>query len=128
METRPIEMGVALSNGNWYAGVMIDVPADTPKDKLQEVGSEIVLKSPALHEEEVAFIWVYNSMDDKCPEVEIPPRRLRLFCSLSFDADQVTTGTDREQEEAAVDQVNFALQREPYGLGARLDELLQIPA
>lgn len=39
---------------------------------------------------------------------------------LQFDADQTTQGTDEDQAQAALDQVNAALQREPFGLGAQL--------
>jgi len=65
---RPLEMAVCKGDGTWYDGVMIEIPADTPEDKVEEVAVAIVAAHPCLHEEHVAKIWVYNSMEDDCPE------------------------------------------------------------
>jgi hypothetical protein len=40
--------------------------------------------------------------------------------SLQFDAGQITAGTDEEQARQAVDLINLALQRQPFGLCAQL--------
>lgn len=40
--------------------------------------------------------------------------------SLQFDAGQVTHGSDDDQSRQAVELINLALQREPFGLGAQL--------
>jgi hypothetical protein len=120
MPNRPIEMGVATSDGTFYY-VTVNVPADTPVDKLFEVCQAEALK---LHQEreddrEVRGTWLHDTQDDECPDF---PRRLEVTCILSFDADETTVGTDIEQGEAAVDQINLVLQREPHGLGARLEK------
>lgn len=39
---------------------------------------------------------------------------------LQFDADQITRGTSAEQVRQAIEAINLALQREPFGLGAQL--------
>ena len=41
--------------------------------------------------------------------------------SISFDADEVTGGTDLEQAEQALSLICQTLQREPYGLGATVE-------
>ena len=40
--------------------------------------------------------------------------------NLQFDGDQLTNGSALEQSTQAVDLINQTLQRQPYGLGARL--------
>jgi hypothetical protein len=39
---------------------------------------------------------------------------------VQFDADQITKGTADEQADQAVELINLALQREPFGLGAQI--------
>ena len=39
---------------------------------------------------------------------------------LQFDAGQITHGSTEQQARQAVDLINLALQREPFGLGAQL--------
>ena len=39
---------------------------------------------------------------------------------LQFDADQVTCGSITKQADQALELINLALQREPFGLGAQL--------
>lgn len=39
---------------------------------------------------------------------------------LQFDAGQITHGTPEQQARQAVNLINLALQREPFGLGAQL--------
>ena len=39
---------------------------------------------------------------------------------LQFDAGQITHGPPEQQARQAVDLINLALQREPFGLGAQL--------
>lgn len=65
--TRPIEMGVATSDGTFYY-VEVVVPADTPEDKLFEVGQAEALKLHGDDTVEVCGTWVNNTMDDDCPE------------------------------------------------------------
>jgi hypothetical protein len=115
--TRPIEMGIAFASGRWTTEV-VDIPADTPEDKILEVAQATIRNI------EMVGAWVYNSMDDDCPEVETEqtPRRLGCCVILSFDADQITMGQNCEQRDAAIEQVNLVLQREPHGLGARLQD------
>ena len=40
--------------------------------------------------------------------------------SLQFDAGQITHGSEEDQARHALDLINLALQREPFGLGAQL--------
>ena len=39
---------------------------------------------------------------------------------LQFDANQVTKGSTEQQARQALELINLALQREPFGLGAQL--------
>jgi hypothetical protein len=39
---------------------------------------------------------------------------------LQFDAGQITKGSIAKQVDQAIDLINLALQREPFGLGAQL--------
>ena len=39
---------------------------------------------------------------------------------LQFDANQVTKGSPEQQVRQALELINLALQREPFGLGAQL--------
>lgn len=49
-------------------------------------------------------------------------KRIRITgISIEFDADQATTGTNIEQARSAMEQINLALQRQPYGMAARVD-------
>ena len=65
---RPLEVAICKGDRTWYAGVFIEIPDDTPEDKIQEVASEITLAHPCFQGEDIAHVWVYNSMDDKRPE------------------------------------------------------------
>lgn len=47
-------------------------------------------------------------------------KSVTIHVSLQFDADQVTSGNPVQQARQAIDLVNLALQREPYGLGAQI--------
>jgi hypothetical protein len=71
-KTRPLEMAVARTDGSWYAGVIIDIPDDTPEEKIEEVAREITLKEEYLRVDggiaTVAHIWVYNSLEDSRPD------------------------------------------------------------
>jgi hypothetical protein len=40
--------------------------------------------------------------------------------SVQFDVGQITHGSAEQQARQAVDLINLALQREPFGLGAQL--------
>ena len=39
---------------------------------------------------------------------------------LQFDAGQITKGSPEQQARQALELINLALQREPFGLGAQL--------
>ena len=39
---------------------------------------------------------------------------------IQFDADQIMTGTDKEQALQAIEMINGVMQREPYGFGAQI--------
>jgi len=65
---RPLEMGVCKSDGTWYDGVMIEIPDNTPDDKVAEVAAERTLAHPYLYDEEVAHVFLYNRMEDLRPE------------------------------------------------------------
>jgi len=52
-----------------------------------------------------------------------PPMRSEVMVKLSFDLDEITVGSEKEQQAAAIEVINLTLQREPFGLGARLDEV-----
>lgn len=128
---RPIEMGVALDTGTWETCI-VEIPADTAEADIFRVAQDVVIGSDTsarqislgLSEDcngnvNITGTWVYNSMDDDCPE--LPPHRSEVVVRLSFDTNQTTVGSEIEQQDAAIDQINLTLQREPYGLGARLD-------
>lgn len=120
MKTRPIEMGVAFSDGQWESHI-VQIPADTSNAKLEEVGGEAVIifcYDPRTTSRDIIGTWVYNSMEDECPDVD---RRADVRVRLSFDLNQITSGTELEQKAKAVERVNLALQDEPFGLGARID-------
>lgn len=59
----------------------------------------------------------YNTYEDSRPV----PMRSEVTVKLSFDLDEITAGSEQEQQDAAIEIINLALQREPFGLGARLD-------
>ena len=40
--------------------------------------------------------------------------------ALQFDANQITHGKNEQQVREAVELINLALQREPFGLGTQL--------
>ena len=65
MKTRKLEMAVALSNKTWSDCNFVDVPATTPDDELERVGTEIILKRGCVEGLEIAHAWVYNNrMED----------------------------------------------------------------
>ena len=39
---------------------------------------------------------------------------------VQFDANQITQGTAEQQAGQAIEQINLALQRQPFGLGAQI--------
>lgn len=68
MKMRPLEMGICKGDGTWYDSVFIEIPDNTPDDKVADVAAEITLDHPCLFEEDVAHVFVYNSMEDSRPE------------------------------------------------------------
>jgi len=113
MKMRPIEMYLLRENNTWTS-VTVEIPADTPAEFIEEVG-----RCHAEAKFGVAPYMLYNSMDDECPEV---PVRSEIVVNLSFDMGQTTVGTAEKQQAAAIEQVNLTLQREPHGLGARIEK------
>lgn len=67
-KTRPLEMGICKGDGTWYADVFIDIPDDTPDEKIEAVAQEITLKHPCCFGEDIAHVFVYNTMEDSRPE------------------------------------------------------------
>jgi len=61
---RPLEVAVCKGDYTWYDGVYIEIPDDTPEDQVEKVASEITLAHPCCQGEEIAHVWVYNSMED----------------------------------------------------------------
>lgn len=104
--------------GTWDT-VMVELPADTPHDRL-----EAVARTHAIAQYGEGAYRMYNSMDDECPCLKVP-KRLGVVVVLEFDADKVTVGSEKYQQGAAVELVNLALQREPYGLGANINLILE---
>jgi len=47
-------------------------------------------------------------------------KQITTTITLTFDSDQITSGSDEEQIQAAIDEINLVLQRQPYGLGAQV--------
>lgn len=68
LKMRPLEVAICKGDGTWYDGVYIEIPDDTPADQVEQVASEITLAHPCCFEEDIAHVWVYNSMEDERPE------------------------------------------------------------
>jgi len=66
MILRPIEMGIAKENGTWQTTI-VEIPADTADAEICQVATDVLLRSSCVH---ISGVWVYNSMDDECPEIE----------------------------------------------------------
>lgn len=111
---RPIEVYCLWPDQTWNSNI-VEIPADTPEDQIEAVAKEYGERQFGPD----CVCWVYNTMDDECPDM---PRQYRCAVILHFLLDQVTVGSEKEQEAAAIDRVNMLLQREPYGLGARLEK------
>jgi len=127
MKMRPIEMYRMKPSGTWdemyrmkpsgtWDTVEIEIPADTSEAHLDDVAKQA---AGATFGHDSAYM-IYNSMEDDCPEVV--PQRSEIVVKLSFDMGQTTVGTEEQQREAAIDQINMTLQRDPYGLGAILEK------
>jgi len=109
---RTVEMYRINEDRTWNT-VMVELPANTHPNRLEEVARmhAVAQYGPA------ADYMLYNSMDDECPDV---PHRSEIVVRLSFDIGQITEGSEAEQQMSAVEQINLALQRQPYGLGAQI--------
>lgn len=83
---RPLEMAVNRSDGTWYAGVFVEVPNDTPDDKLLEVATKLVSSHPTLYDVAVVNIWIYNSMEDERPENESDSEAIMRLSSVVDDS------------------------------------------
>lgn len=99
------------SSGTWDT-VMVEIPANTHSNRLKKVAC-----IHAAAQYGPGAYMLYNSMDDECPDC---PRRSEIIVRLCFDMGQITEGSEVEQQKAAVEVINLALQREPYGLGAQI--------
>ena len=111
---RTVEM-YRLLDGNQWELVMVEIPANTHPNRLEEVA-----RIHAAAQYGAGSYMLYNSMDDECPDI---PRRSEVRVRLSFDMGQITTGSEIEQQAAAIEVVNLVLQRQtftPYGLGAQI--------
>ncbi len=110
---RPIEM-YRMGDGDTgtWDTVMVEIPANTHPNRLEEVA-----RIHAAEQHGPGAYMLYNSMDDDCPDC---PHRSEIVVRMAFDMGQITEGTEAEQQRAAVDIINLALQREPYGLGAQI--------
>lgn len=60
-DIKTFEVAIALANGNWYDGVMVDIPGDTPDSEIRKVVTNKALEHPALHGEEVSHVWILNA-------------------------------------------------------------------
>jgi hypothetical protein len=111
-QNRPIEMYRIHEDGGWDT-VIVEIPADTDPHIIEEIGR--------IHAEAQygpGAYMLYNTMDDECPIL-----RSEIKVRLSFDLDEVTVGSEIEQQDAAIEVINLLLQREPHGLGARLEKI-----
>jgi hypothetical protein len=70
-------MGVCLQGGQWNTE-FVEIPADTPDDQVEAVARLAVLKiAESWQDTCLVGSWLYNSMDDECPEVESDPEAQR---------------------------------------------------
>ncbi len=116
MKMRPIEMYLLRENNTWTP-VIVDIPADTPPDRIiiEEAGRDAMKERFG-----ECVTMLYNSMDDECPEI---PERSEIVVKLTFDMGQTTVGAEEKQQAAAIEQINLALQRVcGDGLGARIEK------
>ena len=71
IKTRPIEMYVGIYQGDYqtWDTAFVDIPADTPDDKVEEVAKETLLKELEKQKDlHVAFVGVYCTNDDWAQE------------------------------------------------------------
>lgn len=65
-KTRTVEMAICWGNSTWNDGHYVDVPLDTPDDKLEEVGRSIALgqfDNPS--HDTIVHCWLYcDQVDD----------------------------------------------------------------
>lgn len=113
--TRPIEM-YRLNEDRTWDTVEVEILANTDPNCIEEIA-----RIEAARVFGPGSYMLYNSMDDQCPEI---PRMHECDVRLIFQLDQTTVGSEIEQTAAAIDQINLTLQREPYGLGARLEKIV----
>lgn len=111
MTNRKVEMYRIFDGGTWDS-VMVEIPANTHPNRLEDVA-----RTHAAAQYGPGNYMLYNSMDAACPDI---PCRSEVLVRLCFDMGQVTTGSEIEQQAAAIEVVNLALQRQPYGLGAQI--------
>lgn len=112
-QNRPIEMYRLLDENQWDT-VVVEIPADTNPHVI-----EAVARIHAEAQYGTFAYMLYSSMDDECPGI---PARSKVQVTLSFDLNEITTGSEIEQQDAAIEVVNLTLQRQPFGLGARLEK------
>lgn len=97
--------------GTWDT-ILVELPANTHPNRLEEVA-----RIHAVAQYGPGIYMMYNPMDDDCPET---PMKSEVRVRLSFDMGQITEGSEIEQQAAAIEIINLALQREPHGLGAQI--------
>ena len=109
---RPIEL-VRCNDDRTWDTVMVEIPVNTDRGCLEKVARDY---AEAKYGRGVYSL--YNSYEDSCPAT----MRSEVMVKLSFDLDEITVGSEKEQIAAVIEVINLSLQREPFGLGARLDE------
>lgn len=122
-------MLICWTDRTWTDGHFITIPVDTPEGQIEEAGRKSIIAhydgdrkthGSLRKADEIAYICLYNSNVGEVEPDKDVPKRSEIAVTLSFDLDQITTGSEIEQQAAAVDVVNLTLQREPFGLGASI--------
>lgn len=137
---KTVEMAICYSNGTWQAGQFVEVEdpgcgcCDGPDDwfeaeRLEKLGREVLQKQLDANSAtrlptgiDVTGMWLYHYGNEEEEGGSKPLRRSEVRCVLFFKMDEITVGSEIEQQAAAIEQVNLALQRQPYGLGAKLEK------
>lgn len=69
MKLREIEMAVCFDDGTWRDGFFVKIPADTPDGMIEETGRNTLISDQKwTGVGNIAHIFLYNSMDDECPD------------------------------------------------------------
>lgn len=112
---RKVEMARMMDDGTWDT-VMVSIPSITHPSLIEETARGI---AAVVHGSQSSYA-LYNSYDDDADDL---PARSELQVKFSFDLGEITVGSEREQQDAAIELVSLMLQREPYGLGAQISRI-----